>query len=224
MNELRRLAYLQALGIDSLVSRRDLPGALPSQRVGIKRIETAPTAAPANAPMQLVESLRDSSKTAEAVAPVPATEPVRSAVSADPGPVFSVLSTRAGGWLWIDEVPRGRQHDRSYGMLLNAVCQAFGMPTDDIHVERFDWPIADTRQLGNSQQAARDGFTGFLRGRLERAPVSGIVLLGVSDASWFDRDALSTTCITSTVSAWQMLRQPQLKRQAWIELRESLQS
>ena len=109
-------------------------------------------------------------------------------------------------------------------MLLQSICAALGLPTEQPHLERFDWPIADTRQIGNSEAAARDGFSGFLRGRLERNPAQGVVLLGVAGATWLDRSSLGELPVVETVCAWQMLRQPQLKQQAWYDLQPLRQS
>ena len=46
MNDVQRLAYLRAMGIESYVSRRDLPGALPSRRLRLVRAESRPLSAP----------------------------------------------------------------------------------------------------------------------------------------------------------------------------------
>ena len=73
-------------------------------------------------------------------------------------------------------------------------------------------------QLDRGVEAARGGLGGFLANRLERIEPAGIVLLGEFAQGWFDRELLSPLPIVETVSAWQMLRQPVLKRQAWSDL------
>ncbi len=217
MNELQRLAYLDAMGIDSYVSRTGLPGAAPTLRARLLRREAQVQPANLVESMQLVDGLRKEKAPQRTPAPVPVQKSAPAPV--DSGPVFSVLSCRVGNWLWLDEIPRGREQSREYLQLLQSICAALGLPTEQPHLERFDWPIADTRQMGNSEAAARDGFSGFLRGRLERNPVQGVVLLGVVDASWLDRSSLGDLKVVETVCAWQMLREPQLKRQAWNDLK-----
>ena len=225
MNEFRRLAYLDALGVDSYVSRRQLPGAAPSPRVGLRRRQ--PAVAPAQARPDSAALSRIPVMPQRSA--VPAAPPVSAVPTAHPaetglGPVFSVLAGRLGGWYWLDEIPWGRQQGPEYLLLLQSICAALGLPYADPQLERFDWPIAGARQPDNTEHAARDGFSGFLCGRLERNPVHGLVLLGVGNEPWLDRAGLDSLPvvkkIVETASAWRMLRQAKLKKQAWKELQD----
>jgi hypothetical protein len=45
-----------------------------------------------------------------------------------------------------------------------------------------------------------------------------VVLLGEPDPSWYDPQLVTDYAVTRTVSAWKMLRTPELKRQAWVDL------
>ena len=225
MNEFRRSAYLDALGINSYVSRRQLPGAAPSPRVGLRRRQ--PALAPAQARPGGTALSRSpvmpQGSTASAVSSVPAA-PTTNPAETGPGPVFSVLASRLGDWYWLDEIPRGRQQGPEYLLLLQSICAALGLPCADPQLERFDWPIAGARQPDTGERAARDGFIGFLCGRLERNPVHGLVLLGVGNESWLDRAGLDSLPevkkIVGTTSVWRMLRQAELKKQAWKDLQD----
>ena len=225
MNEFRRLAYLDALGVDSYVSRRQLPSAAPSPRLGLRRRQPAvepAQARPGSAALSCSPVMPQRSA-APAAPPVPAA-PTADLVETGPVPVFSVLASRLGGWYWLDEIPKGRQQGPEYLLLLQSICAALGLPYANPQLERFDWPIVGARQLDTTERAARDGFSGFLCGRLERNPVHGLVLLGVGNELWLDRVGLDSVPvvkkIVETTSAWRMLRQAELKKQAWKDLQE----
>lgn len=119
MNELRRMAYLDALGIDSYVSRRQLPGAAASRRVVIvsksRTADSIPagnmsagnvTGVPTAAPMQhqstpgIVWPERNvgarTERNADSV--VHSTQPVVSV------PRFTLTTIVAGEWLWLEEL------------------------------------------------------------------------------------------------------------------------
>ena len=225
MNEIRRLGYLQALGIDSYVSRRQLPAAAPTRRVGLRRADAAPAR---GQPEQVTSRSPGPRKPRPPAVPAtpatsgPAAKSTVVAAEAGTGPVFSVLACHLGGWYWLDEIPRGREPGPNYLRLLQSIGAALELPTAEPLLERFDWPIAPNPRLDTTEAAARDGFSGFLGGRLERNPVAGLVLLGVANEFWLDRDALGSRFgiaqLVETVSAWKMLRQPELKKQAWKDL------
>ena len=224
MNEIRRLDYLQALGIDSYVSRRQLPAAAPTRRAGLRRAAAAPAR---GRPEQVTPPSPEPRKPRQPAVPATSGPVAKSTVvetGVGTGPVFSVLACHLGGWYWLDEIPRGRVLGPDYLRLLQSIGVALELPPAEPLLERFDWPIAPNRRLGSTEAAARDGFSGFLGGRLERNPVAGLVLLGVANEFWLDRDALGSRFgiaqMVETVSAWKMLRQPELKRQAWKDLQE----
>jgi hypothetical protein len=200
MHELTRLAYLDALGIETYVSRSQLPAAAPSRKLRIVRQQPPPPRAPVVS-------------TPTPLAPVPA-EPGTDAEI----PVFSVLATHLGGAYWLDEVPPGRSPGAEYLQLLQSICFALGWDTAAPALEQFNWPLARGGKLDRGVDAARAGFAGFLSGRLERLQPGRVVLLGEPDPSWYDPQLVTDYAVTRTVSAWKMLRTPELKRQAWLDL------
>ena len=132
---------------------------------------------------------------------------------------FSVAATLVGGWYWLDEIPAGRSAGQDHLHLLQAICLALGLPADSPVQEHFNWPLGTGGQLEQGVDEARAAFSGFVNGRLERMKPARILVLGEWDAQWFKPDLLPEGAEKITVSAWEMLRQPQLKRQAWNELK-----
>jgi hypothetical protein len=79
--------------------------------------------------------------------------------------------------------------------------------------------MGNSRQLDRGQEAARHGFEGFIRARLERYPVRGVILLGEVEAAWLERSVFGDIEWHATVSARDMLKQPELKVRAWRDLK-----
>ena len=218
MNEIQRLVYLDALGIDSYISRSQLPAAAITQR--LRLVRPAAEISVAVAPSVSGEAIRESLQ----VTGLPESEAPPITLPAGPGvdesaPMFSVASCYLGGYLWLDEIPRSRDLGDNYPALLHALAVALGWDGGDAVVERFDWPMHYNQQLAQGPEAARHGFEGFVRARLERHPVRGVVLLGPMQAEWLDRGVFTGLELVATVSAWQMLKQPELKAQAWRDLK-----
>ncbi len=211
MNELRRLAYLEAMDIPSYVSRRDLPGAAPSRRLLAVRRAQAPAPAP---DLSALVGEKPAKSTSQAPAAAPASP--GPAASKD-SPIFSVAATEAGGWLWIDEIPAGREPGEDYAQLIIAICRALGLPESAAQVVCFRYPVA--APLAGGVDEAREALFGFLSGRLSRNTPRGVILLGEFTEPWFDRNCLEGLQLVETVSAWGMLREPALKAQAWADLK-----
>ncbi len=217
MSSLSHLAYLQALDIPSLVSRRDLPGAAPTRRLQLARKLPA-TPARAAAPDLAALSADLQRPAATNVPPAEAAAKPAAAVmpSADT-PVFSIAATSAGGWFWVDEVPAGREPGEDYAQLLLAICRALGWSQQPAVQECFNYPVAAS--LAGGVEQAREALMGFLTGRLARLAPAGVVVMGDFKEPWFDRDCLEGQRVVQTVSGWQMLRDPTLKPQAWAALK-----
>ena len=221
MHELTRLAYLNAMGIDSYVPRCPLPAAAPSRRLRvIRRLapgpdperSTVPVAAQLKASLSAVPEQSRGSLTATDSIPVVSTQ------AAAEMPVFSLAAVGLGGWYWLDEIPPGRDLGPEYLQLLQAIAAALGMDAGQPVFEQFNWPLRTGTRLDRDEQAARDGLGGFLVSRFERYQPAGVILLGEMEQGWFDRELLVPHRIVATVSAWKMLREPALKRQAWTDL------
>jgi hypothetical protein len=133
-------------------------------------------------------------------------------------PVFSLAAVGLGGWYWLDEIPPGRDLGPEYLQLLQAIAVALGLNVGQPVFEQFNWPLHNSTRLDRGEQAARGGLEGFLVSRFERYQPAGVILLGEMDQGWFDRQLLAPHRIVATVSAWKMLREPALKRQAWSDL------
>ncbi len=239
MRSVSQLAYLQALDIPALVSRRDLPGAAPTQRMQLAR--TAPrlsvdstgvlatgvpatgvpaTGAPAAGAPDLASLSAGLKRSVADKAPAANAAKSPESVAAAPKagtPVFSVAATLAGGWYWLDEIPSGREPGEEYGQLLLAICRALGWSQEPARMERFSYPVA--AGLAGGVGEAREALQGFLNGRLSRLSPAGVILMGDLDQPWFDRGCFEEQRVVQTVSAWQMLRDASLKRQAWSDLK-----
>ena len=256
MNELTRMAYLEAIGIENLVSRRDLPGAAPSRRIKIVRrpLEPVLTDVSARAPVQhqvenqvenQVESQVESPAGSQALPRESAAAAMKASLNGDGGrsmanagqdtpaeapraskpaaqdiPIFSLAATYAGGWFWLDEIPAGRELSASYSQLLQAICSALGLSEPAAQVEQFSWPLTTRGHLDQGLESARGALLGYLTNRIERSRPRGVVLLGDMSQDWFDPACLPELPSVTTVSAWQMLRNPALKAQAWSDLQQ----
>ncbi|MDJ0878321.1 MAG: hypothetical protein QNI86_06890 [Halieaceae bacterium] len=232
MRSVSQLAYLQALDIPTLVSRRNLPGAAPTQRLQLapravpaaEKPEQAAGGAPAPELAAISAGLRQQADP-QAAAPVAGTPVAGNPVAGTPvagtpvagTPVFSIAVTLAGGWFWIDEIPAGREPGDDYGQLLLAICRALGWPQEPARLERFNYPVAAS--LAGGVDEARQALEGFLTGRLTRLSPRGVIMMGDLDQPWFARQCLDGQRLVETVSAWQMLRDPGLKPRAWADLK-----
>ncbi len=251
MNELRRLAYLEAMDIPNFVSRADLPGALPSNRLRAVRLSHVPVTAKSPGELLRGEAALDFDTAATAERPA-AGKPGLSAALASPNvnspnlgrsnpgpgetaataasdvstvatpssdvPVFTVLATEAGGWLWLDEIPAGRDPGAAHTALIAAIAAALGLDDRPPSPQFFNYPVAAGTALAGGIAGARDAFYGFVSGRIARMQPGRVVLLGDWQQEWFDASSLEGPELTRTVSVFAMLRDPALKAQAWRDL------
>ena len=222
MNEIQRLAYLDALGIDSYISRSQLPAAAPSRRLRVVRTVEAAAAA-SQAAQQLLPAVPQPESALDSENQRPTTGAVQPDAAPptdnDATPMFSVAACFLAGHCWLDEIPRARELGDNYLQLLQGICYALGWDARAPVLERFDWPMHHNRQLDQGQATARHGFEGFIRARMERYPVRGVILLGDTEAGWLDPEVFSGLELLTTVSAWRMLKQPELKVEAWRDLK-----
>jgi len=241
MNELRRTAYLEALGIDSYVSRKQLPGAALTQRLAI--VPAAATVTAGNVSVERLESnpvVRDRAALTPASAslshgvalPGVATQARAMPGTAIPGaaaPRFSLVAMVAGDWLWLEELadlPLTTEQVR----LVQAMAQALLICRSDVArpdavqrapakplVAQFDWPIHTNQQLDHGLQAARAGVAGFVGRKLEQYGCLGLVLLGQACTERVPVQELNIPTVCTASSA-QILAQPALKRTVWRDL------
>lgn len=244
MDELRRRDYLDALGIDSYVSRRQLPGAAVSRRLAIPtppRVPLSTSGAEGSNLRASVTSLGERPLSA-LVEPLirarpehPAALNVTQATPAAVLPRFSLVTIVAGDWLWLEELG-GMPLTTEQVQLVQSMARALlaglalrktertpatldgaspGSTRPD--VVQFDWPIHANRQLDQGEAAAQAGVAGFLARRLEQQGSRGLVLLGQGGAARVPLQALDVV-VVHTASSAEMLAQPALKRQAWRDL------
>ena len=223
MHELSRMAYLDALGIDSYVSRAQLPGAAPTRRLAIvtasNRQELAASVIP--------EPLR--SRTSLVAEPArPAAVSVQASAASqqsEPVPRFSLTAIVAGDWLWLEELAGPLTTDQvrlvqSMAQALLLCHQSLGgevKPAVQPEVTQFDWPIHTNHQLALGEEAARASVVGFVDRRLGQHGCRGLVLLGQACVQRVPRQQISIVTV-DTMSSAEILAQPALKRQVWRDL------
>lgn len=224
MHELRRLAYLEALGIDSYVSRTQLPGAALTRRLAIvtSALHTRRDIAPRPGPDPVTGM-----DTAVASPPL-VTEPVQRGEAV---PRFSLVAIVTGEWLWLEDLA-GMPLTTEQVQLVQSMAQALVLnrePRTEAEtsvvrpamarpdVAQFDWPIHTNQQLDLGAEAARASVAGFVGRRLEQHGCRGLVLLGQSCAMRVPVEGLKTLTV-STASSAEILAQPTLKRTVWRDL------
>lgn len=216
-SELRRLAYLQALGVDSYVSRETLPAAAVSRRLRV--VTRAPITAVPNAPPaipDIVDLGLDVRSGGQAKPAPPPVAPVKSAPEAMES--FTIAAIVAGGWLWLEELPRVALASEQV-QLISAMVRALGLPQTQPAVAQFDWPIHTNQQFDLGPDAASSGLQGFVQRQLTDFAVATVVLLGDECRQRLPTQLAIAERLVNTVSTRSMIGEPMLKRQAWRDLR-----
>ena len=232
MHELTRRTYLEAMGIDSYISRSEMPGAAPTHRLVINRRSAVPdvssslqpatttTPAASNTAMAFREAantVRARLGANEATSSTVAVAPAVSQSSAEAVPRFSIVAVIAGGFLWLEElsdpsVSRDQVH------LIRAMAKALGPSASELEVSQFDWPIHSNAQLDLGENAARACLGSFVQRKADQGKCRGLILLGDGCGEKLDKTQIESTKCVSTVGTREMLRDPQLKKQAWRDL------
>lgn len=239
MNELRRVAYLEAMGIDTYVSRRQLPGAAVTSRLAVVgRRAAAPSSAPASLgdiKDRLTKTERNRSDSSGVVRDR-AERPAPSGKDAAPEgvklPRFSLSAIVAGQWLWLEELgdmPLTVEQVRLVEAMARALVQA-GAKDDDgpavvnkPEVTQFDWPIHTNRQLELGEEAARAAVAGFVSRRLEKFNCAGLVLLGGPCVERVPANEIGAR-IVRIQGSLDILANPALKPQVWRDLVQLVQA
>ena len=233
------MAYLDALGIDSYVSRTQLPGAALTRRLAIAFARATPVPAGASdAPILRVTSAPLDSRS-DVVQPGPGSGAMDHSTVASPPltrdsvqrvdavPRFSLVAIVAGQWLWLEELAPGMPLTTEQVQLVQSMAHALvlhgeprmaaALAAAQPRVAQFDWPIHTNQQLDLGAQAARASVAGFVSRRLEQQESRGLVLLGRSCAQWVPLQELDILTV-STASSAEILAQPTLKRAVWRDL------
>lgn len=229
MNKLLTHAvYLDAMGIDTYVSRWQPSGALFTQRIALaKRANTATD----------LTSLQDavpapvSSRKAAREEPIAGAAPGAiqtggdAAAHAVGAEHFSLLIVELGGWVWIEElVDSEGLHEQQ--ALLHAIGSALGLikigAEAQLSSTLFDWPMHANRQLDQGEEAGRASATGYLRRRLDQAECHGLVALGTAIEKRVAWQELDDSPVLRTVGMADVLRDPMLKPVVWRDLKPHL--
>tara|TARA_R110002049_G_scaffold57581_22_gene157775 strand:- start:2727 stop:3449 length:723 start_codon:yes stop_codon:yes gene_type:complete len=237
MNELRRMAYLEALEIDSYVSRTQLPGAAVTRRLaivptaeqipadtahpGLADVSDDPRSGPQPEGFTRPDFDLGARKTQSEIEPPPQTSP-----SAEAVPRFSLSAIVAGSWLWLEEL-HGMPLATEQVHLVQAMAHALalssgtGLPLSKPEMAQFDWPLHSNRQLDQGEESARAGVAAFVSRRLEQCGCRGLILLGQSAAKRLPLSQLEVVSV-STASSAEILANPTLKQQVWRDLQPLL--
>ncbi len=227
--ELTRRKYLDAMGIATYVSRGQLPGAAPVQRLvvieprqapaGISIPEIAPPEMPAARP-PMPEIAAIAPARAE---PAPQTSTVETSTGEMEAIRFSLATIFVGGLAFVEELP-GRPLAREQVQLAQAMARALngGSTQGKPEIAQFDWPMHNNHQLGLGKEAARASVSGFLQRQIDQRQCRGLVLLGATAAAHVPLDQLQVGRHVVTESTQAMLENPGLKRQVWQDLQSLL--
>ncbi|MFK8047875.1 MAG: hypothetical protein AB8B81_05520 [Halioglobus sp.] len=228
MHELTRRAYLDAMGIETYVSRAQIPGSAVTLKLAVvKSLNTPsmpsiidkPTDAPAPArpraaaqmpSLDFEPQLRSESASSDKTPPVSS----GSAAAVE----FGIAAFLTEGWLWLEELPLQQALMRDQVQLVQAMASALGCGSEKPEVAQFNWPIYTNDQLDTGVEAARGALGGFINRKMEQSSARGIVLLGSACQQWVALDQLSTEHQILTLSTSQMLHQPALKKGVWQDL------
>jgi len=215
-SELRRLAYLQAMGVDSYVSRESLPAAAVSRRLRVVTEALAPALPIASSPIpDIVDLDLDVRRGRQA-------EPAQQSLAAvkgvrEPLEPFTIAAIIAGGWLWLEELPRVALASDQV-QLISAMVRALGLPQTQPAVAQFDWPIHTNQQFDLGADAASSGLQGFVQRQLTDFAITTVVLLGDECQQRLPTQLAIAERLLNTVSTRSMIGEPMLKRQAWRDL------
>jgi hypothetical protein len=242
IKEIRRMAYLEAMGIDSYVSRTQLPGAALTRRMAIASTRAMPGLQGAKNPIARAISAPAKQRDVGIRPGVDAVARIKDAVPLPPRdeqspprtaavPRFSLTAIVAGDWLWLEELA-GMPLATEQVQFVQSMARALVLyreprteaGTSAAHpglappaVAQFDWPIHTNQQLDLGEEAARASVAGFVGRRMEQHGCHGLVLLGQSCAMRVPLEELKIFTV-STASSAEILAQPALKRTVWRDL------
>ncbi len=214
MNELRRNAYLQAMALDNLAPRFQLPGAAPSQRCAIPGPK--PSRVPASARRSAQQPAPEPSQSAPEPAqspPAPAGAPAKA-----PRPATLVLGSYASASaLLVDSWPAARDWKSAptpdaEWELANNLLRALGLLEHDERAqpEVFGWP-------GSGDAAAHQRAASFVARRGQGAQY--LILLGEAAISHLlDASPLGMQALYCKVTLSAALSEAPRKLTLWREL------
>ncbi len=228
--ELNRLTYLQAMGLDCYVSRHALPAAAPSQKLALASVATQLREAPrpeVNSAPSVLKNLQRGDERRQQVAE-PEVQPQSPAQNVA---AFSIASVHVGNWLWLEDIT-GMPLAKEQVQLIGAMARALELEVTQPRVTQFDWPLHNNQQLDLGPDAAASSLAGFVQRQLSEVATRGLVTLGDSCRQRLPlslNESLNESLdvplfIHCSVPTRQMLAQPGSKKQAWEEMSAQLKS
>lgn len=244
-HELRRLHYLQAMGVPVYVSRRGLLGARDTQKlmlkkapadtvthsqraiatagVGLSNSDQGYTQKPPGEgiPEALRESLRSKERGTPAAAPTPTAPASRVSPQDDQAAAkFQLAIVMVGRRLWIEDIS-GEALAQDQLRLITAMARAIEHPQTPIEeptVAQFNWPMVEGQPLALGPEEAKASLEGFLQRKLDEAACVELVCLG--ELAWQRAQSLALPCARrQSLATRELLQKPLLKAQAWAALR-----
>ena len=221
MNEIKRTLYLQAMGIDSYVSRHQLPGAAPIRRLALVHRNPAPTARKAPSDLEQpsaqaqqpqrpsLDLARDKPalKTAAKVVEKPVSAAVR----------FSLVAVFSGGIAWVESLD-DRPLAKAQVQLIRGMARAVHGEVGNPRVAQLDWPIHNNPQLDQGEEAAKAGVAAFLLRHIEEQKCRALVVMGANSVALVPSAPLGDINRLETLSTVEMLENPGCKKQVWADL------
>jgi hypothetical protein len=232
MHELSRMAYLEAMGVDSYVSRQQLPGAAMTRRLAILRSPeplVSASSVPAKAESVVAETVRSvptidiPEKTARKKAPEVAPAETRAPEDLIK---LNLFAMKAGNYLWLESLGESPLASEQV-MLIRSMAHALAIARGEgarfdrgerPEISHFNWPMHNNVQLDNSAEAAKSGLAAFLSRRLESHNCQHLVILGESAGQWVSAEAIGKPAIV-TASTGEMCADPQIKTRVWQDLK-----
>lgn len=229
LDEVRRQAYLQAMGVDQYVPRSILQGARPLNRCeyqaciqehSLNAVEDSVVSATSVAlksspikhdPDAIEQPLVDESQPF-ASKPNQPTLPIVE-------PFHLAVITIQNRLLILDECPRLISDSHEYRQLLQNILRALGLTFDRLNVQSFQWPVVKGTRADHSEQAVREALRAYIYRRLKQANVHQLLLMGDKPANYvLDAWVSDEWPAIRTLSASRMLTEPEHKRKLWQQL------
>ncbi|MEP5569951.1 MAG: hypothetical protein ABJN62_19075 [Halioglobus sp.] len=220
MNEINRARYLQAMGIDSYVSRHQLAGAAPTRRLAL--VSNTPTpavsetlsnqaASVAGVPPQMptLELARDK--------PAPKSTPKNSQKPPSTAVRFSLAAVFSGGIAWVESLD-GRPLAKEQVQLVRGMARAVHGEVGSPRIAQLDWPIHNNPQLDQGEEAAKAGVAAFLLRHIEEQKCRALVVMGSNSGGLLPAALLGDISRVDTLSTVEMLENPDCKKQVWADL------
>ena len=239
-----RSHYLQAMGVEIYLPRRDLPAAAPSPQWlwDEDAYQTAESSA-ANEAVVLRESLAETTPAQRRNPVAPALPTVENrAVTRDRNSDSTPAKTPAApslqikllialserGVLIIDDVPAQPALRNQVQRLWDNLLFALQNKSSTLHLEQFDWPLPNLRnkQIELNETAARETLIGFLSKKIQSGNVQTIILLGENAQRWINPAQFQHLAAEhplrwlNSLGTQTVLSDPQCKRQWWLDLRQ----